>query len=332
MIFMTDGTCHTDLDQYGCIATFHVADIYAAQIMILIDAVLFGAFCYKWYRVMQIFKMSENDHKIPIEVIQSFMVQFTLTLIAMCSCLFDGMMHLILHNEGRNYHMTMMFFLFDCTVVATCNFSMISESQAIIRKFICFCCRQAKARNAKRISDKRRSQKTPSFAHLSKGRAHPSLKLTPHTTSASSKNTDAEGTTSVHKHHCKQGQADPLPVQSRTNSINTDYAISEIARSHETTVGVVLEDDPLPDIAPKLETKITDFEEDDVPDAIDTEMVMVELEIAGTDSSSPVKTEQLDVVREEIDECVIVYQRQKLQNVAVRSPETEMDRETDEAP
>ena len=141
MMVGTDGECHRDLQHNGCIAKFHVADVYSAIVMIIVDGVLFGAFCYKWRHVMKIFEATETDHKIPIKIIKAFIIQFTLTIIAMCSCLFDGIIHLILHDEGRNYDMTMVIFLFDCTVVATCNFCMFSETQAIIMKFLCFCCK-----------------------------------------------------------------------------------------------------------------------------------------------------------------------------------------------
>ena len=268
---MTDGTCHADLDQYGCIATFHVADVYSALIMIAIDASLFATFCYKCYQVMQIFRKSEKSNKIPIKLIESFIIQFLLTSIAMCSCVFDAMMHLIFHDDGHNYHITMIFFLFDCTVVATCNFSMISESQAIIRKFICCCCHKKKSRTARGISCKSQTQKTSPIADSSKGIPHPSRNSTVQTTTDLSQITNAERNTSVHIHNYRSGQADPVPSRSRTNSINPGRVTLKFSngggRITMSGIGpgeVVMEVDPLPDIAPKFDTKITDFEEDDM--------------------------------------------------------------------
>ena len=172
MTFQTDGECYNNLNRHGCITTFHVADIYTALCFHVIDAILFGAFCYKWRKMAQIFKMSESDHKIPIKVLQSFMIQFMLTVIAMSSSFMDGLLHLILHDHGKNYHI-MNIYLFDCTVIATCNFCMISESQAIIMKFICFCCPQRQKKEIHPITN-RRSMAEVSMAYLAKGSNRPS--------------------------------------------------------------------------------------------------------------------------------------------------------------
>ena len=139
MIFLTDGECHADIDVRGCIARFHIADIYLAMFMLVFDSILFSLFCYKWYQIMQVFKKTNSDHKVPTAAVQQFIIQFVLTICCMGSCFFDGVAHLLFHNNGYNYHITMIIFLFDCTVVATCNFCMISESQMFIAKFFCFC-------------------------------------------------------------------------------------------------------------------------------------------------------------------------------------------------
>jgi len=140
MAVMTDGECHANQEHTGCLTKFHVVDIYVAIFMLVFDAVLFSMFCYKWYHIMRIFQMSDPNNRVPAEIMQSFVIQFTLTLIAMASCFFDGIVHLLLHNDGKNYDITMIIFLFDCTVVATCNFCMISESQRMIATLCCFCC------------------------------------------------------------------------------------------------------------------------------------------------------------------------------------------------
>eukprot|EP00486_Rosalina_sp_Unknown_P005611 CAMPEP_0201572210 /NCGR_PEP_ID=MMETSP0190_2-20130828/15355_1 /ASSEMBLY_ACC=CAM_ASM_000263 /TAXON_ID=37353 /ORGANISM="Rosalina sp." /LENGTH=319 /DNA_ID=CAMNT_0047997687 /DNA_START=35 /DNA_END=994 /DNA_ORIENTATION=- len=290
----------------------------------------------------------------------------------------------------------MMFFLFDCTVVATCNFCMISESQAIIRKFICFCCNTPKAlHRSSTIDDAATRKKTISFAYLSgKGSNNPSINSThshhshhshnshtrhsnAHTTTTTRSSGTGHGkqtvlntvasTTSTEGDTYKPGRGDPVPVRSRTNSINTDCAISEVRREHEraVTFGSMVADsipkgiemihpevEMMPDISPKLEQRITDFDEDDVPADVKTkgidgqDMEQIDLDMAHDEdttmprlsmtptNSAPVrksKKNELDMIREEIDECVkrgsivIVYEKEKLENIASRSSETRQE-------
>ena len=119
MIVLTDGECHTDLARYGCKPSFHVADIYVAIFMILIDAILFAGFCYKWWKLIKVFKVS-SESKIIREMVHSFSIQFMLTLCAMISCVVDGIINLWIPDYS-----TLIVFCFDAAVVASCNFAMI---------------------------------------------------------------------------------------------------------------------------------------------------------------------------------------------------------------
>ena len=119
MIGLTDGECHEDSTYYGCKPTFHVADVYLAIIMITFDAFLFGCFCYKWWCLIRVFKTS-TDNKIVIEMIQSFSIQFILTLTAMFSCIVDGIINLY-----RPDYTTLIVFCVDAAVISSCNFAMI---------------------------------------------------------------------------------------------------------------------------------------------------------------------------------------------------------------
>ena len=273
---MTNGECHNDIEQPGCMAKFHIANVYLAQIMIIIDGALFGAFCYKWYKVMEIFRISETDHKIPKKVLHSFYIQFTLTIIAMGSCSFDGVMHLILHDEGQNYHTTMMFFLFDCTVVATCNFSMISESQAVIRKFICFCCTTKQIRKTSSTSNEASRRKAPSIAYLSKDSNNP---LPDNLSMNSTHSSDSNPTSNQRIIHIR-------PFRKDTHS-PPDHPLSDHDQEH---------------------------------------MSMPQLCISPTNSAAVRKENEgeLDMIREEIDECVrkgsiVIDENPKLENIASRS-------------
>ncbi len=279
---LTDGECHNNRNQYGCIPNFHAINIYLAMIMIVIDAVLFAVFCYKWFRVMHIFKMSENDNKIPIKIVQSFIIQFTLTIIAMISCLFDGIMHLILHYEdGSNYHITMIIFLFDCTLIASCNFCMISESQAIIRKFICFCC-----------------QKYSVYPITGNTLNKPTI----HSIAYLSNNVSAQSHDSRVGVRGRVHSDDPTTTRSRTNSVNT---IPSSKNSIIITPEVV---ENIEDIGtPKLDTKVTDFkEENELHPPLSMEPT----------NEFPNSKQNLDVINEEIKDSehtgdvIIIYKKE----------------------
>ena len=125
MIALTDGECHMDqkgnLDQemYGCKPSFHEADVYLAIVMIIVDALLFAVFCYKWWGLIKVFKLSSDSHLL-VEMLQSFSIQFLLTICAMLSCVIDGIINLWYQDYS-----TLIVFCVDCAIIASCDFAMI---------------------------------------------------------------------------------------------------------------------------------------------------------------------------------------------------------------
>lgn len=119
MIVLTDGECHEDLEIYGCKPSFHEADIYLAIAMICVDAILFTAFCYKWWGLIRVFKLS-SESTILVEMIQSFAFQFLLTIVAMLSCVIDGVVNLWYQDYS-----TLIIFCVDSAIIASCDFAMI---------------------------------------------------------------------------------------------------------------------------------------------------------------------------------------------------------------
>ena len=151
MVFRTDGECHEDHNEHGCLAKFDFIGIHSAMVMIFFDAGFFTLFCLKWYKVI---KEAESVHtesqstqefmkKVKPGTLRIFIIQFTLTIVAMISCIFDAIMHLVLYDDAKTYHITMVYFLFDCVVVGTCNFLMISEAQRMVKKLMCACFNRA---------------------------------------------------------------------------------------------------------------------------------------------------------------------------------------------
>jgi len=134
-IALTDGECHEDWTQYGCKPTFHEADVYLAIVMIMVDSCLFAGFCYKWWGLIKVFKLS-SDSKMLVEMIQSFGFQFILTCIALLSCVIDGIINLWFQDYS-----TLIVFCLDCAIVGSCDFAMIKESQAFMWKYVCWPCR-----------------------------------------------------------------------------------------------------------------------------------------------------------------------------------------------
>jgi len=252
MVLTTDGECHADPAAYGCLNKFQFLDVYVAFIFIVFDAVLFSAFCYKWHGIMQVFRMSEQDHKIPTEVLQSFLIQFVLTIIAMASCLFDGIAHLLFHEDGTNYGITMVIFLFDCTVVATCNFCMISESQRMIAKLFCFWsvfCSKATA-NGVPAADRSDS----SITRIAKGaQEYPAA-------------------------NAQRKSMATVAAVSRTNSVATECNLADVICE--------INQVELPDDHPDLQRKVTSFEHDN--DREESGRTVPSLRIAPTNSADGV--------------------------------------------
>ena len=149
MVFRTDGECHEDHNQNGCLAKFDFIGIHSAMVMIFFDAGFFTLFCLKWYRVIKdaesVCSHSSKSTSIQIRQLKPgtlhvFVMQFTLTIVAMSSCTFDAIMHLLWYDEGKTYHVTMVYFLLDCAVIATCIFLMIPEAQKLANKLVCSYC------------------------------------------------------------------------------------------------------------------------------------------------------------------------------------------------
>jgi len=138
VIFMTDGECHANRAQNGCLATFNVAQIYSALVMIGIDCILYAFFCCKWYNIISLVKEAPDGRQEVTQFIQSFVVQFILTIIALSSCSIDGVVHLWYGGDPQFYHITMIIFLLDVSVISSCNFGMLPEHQTLIGKIVCF--------------------------------------------------------------------------------------------------------------------------------------------------------------------------------------------------
>ena len=121
---LNDGKCHNDddddLSEYICKPTFHSTVIYVAITMIIFDAILFGIFCYKWWKLIYPLKLI-NDSTIFIDMVQSFSIKFIFTFIAMLSCFIDGIINLF-YNDA-----TSIIFCIDCAVIASCNFVMMQS-------------------------------------------------------------------------------------------------------------------------------------------------------------------------------------------------------------
>ena len=116
---LSDGKCHNDLTRFGCIPVVTNGNIYLAIVMLSIDGGLFAGFCYKWWKLINVFKLSK-DNAILIDMVQSFSIQFIVTLIAMLSCVLDGVINLY----SQDYSIKIIFCV-DCAVIASCNFAMI---------------------------------------------------------------------------------------------------------------------------------------------------------------------------------------------------------------
>ena len=120
MLFaLSDGKCHEDLTRYGCVPRVTEGNLYLAIIMVSFDACLFAGFCHKWWKLINVFKLSAKNQML-IEMIQSFSVQFIVTVIAMISCITDGVINLY----SQDYTIKIIFCL-DCAIIASCNFAMI---------------------------------------------------------------------------------------------------------------------------------------------------------------------------------------------------------------
>ena len=117
------------MNEYGCLTSFDTINLQAALIMIFVDAILFGLFCYKWYQIVKKLKPAETGNKIPSRVWQGFAVQFICVIVAMSSCSIDGVINYLYMDYD-----TLLIFVVDCAIVATANFAMLKESKQCLLK------------------------------------------------------------------------------------------------------------------------------------------------------------------------------------------------------
>jgi len=126
------GTSYYDLNKtpFGCHDKFESIDTWIAILAICFDAILFSLFCSRWYAIMLIFME---------EMATSLLVQFSLVIIAMISCIIDSVLHLILlySNTGSNNDNFDSFlgtpaFLVDCLIIAICSVTSFTDSQKYI--------------------------------------------------------------------------------------------------------------------------------------------------------------------------------------------------------
>eukprot|EP00485_Elphidium_margaritaceum_P012835 CAMPEP_0202713130 /NCGR_PEP_ID=MMETSP1385-20130828/50153_1 /ASSEMBLY_ACC=CAM_ASM_000861 /TAXON_ID=933848 /ORGANISM="Elphidium margaritaceum" /LENGTH=260 /DNA_ID=CAMNT_0049373383 /DNA_START=320 /DNA_END=1102 /DNA_ORIENTATION=- len=141
MVLMTDGECHADKNKYGCKPSFEFASVYIALGMIIVDALLYSLFFRKCWTLMRLFQKSAEladdlaHDKDLVGIIQSFGIQFLLTVTAMLSCMIDAFINIAIPNYS-----TLVVFCVDAAIVASCNISMIKESQVFLWKYVCFPC------------------------------------------------------------------------------------------------------------------------------------------------------------------------------------------------
>lgn len=133
MIFHTNGECFSDelsMTEYGCITSFEILNLQIALVMMFIDTILFGMFCYKWWQIVSLLKPAEcSNNKIPARVWQGFAIQFICVTVAMASCSIDGIINYLYMDYD-----TLLVFVVDCALVSTANFAMLKESQQFLGK------------------------------------------------------------------------------------------------------------------------------------------------------------------------------------------------------
>jgi len=122
----TYGECRADSAQFGrefeCHFSFDSLSVIIAMTMIAADTVFFALFCRKWLRIVKWYRV-EHNHRIPADVVKDFVVQFFCVVIAMSSCVVDGAVSLAFQGEFD----TMLVFVLDCSVIATCNFWLLKR-------------------------------------------------------------------------------------------------------------------------------------------------------------------------------------------------------------
>jgi len=132
MVFHAYGECYADVAEFGCHTSFDAMNVYIAVAMIAVDTVHFGMFCLKWWNVVSRLKKPQCGRQIPSDMIDGFVVQFLCVVIAMLSCVVDGAVNLVFMNEFD----TMLVFVVDCSIIATCNFALLRR-RSVFSRSIC---------------------------------------------------------------------------------------------------------------------------------------------------------------------------------------------------
>lgn len=116
---------------FGCHDTFEAIDCWIAIFAISFDAMLFSLFCSKWYALMLIFME---------EMAFSVLVQFSLVVIAMISCIIDSAVHLYYYfkQEPFDSFVATPAMLLDCAILAACIVMSFTESQKYILNLLGF--------------------------------------------------------------------------------------------------------------------------------------------------------------------------------------------------
>merc|ERR1712154_485664 len=101
-----------------------MGNLHIAFAMIGADTILFSLFFYKFICLLN---ADENGHKIPANEWNGFMIQFLCVLIAMLTCVADGVIHLFYIQHDMK-----LVFVLDAIIVSMCNMAMLKETQQAI--------------------------------------------------------------------------------------------------------------------------------------------------------------------------------------------------------
>ena len=122
-----------NLKNFICHNRVEFTNIYIAFGFIAIDSILFILFCYRWYSILGLLKLSENnDNQIPKKALAMFMTQLILTIIAMSSCIIDGLLYYFFMNNPNYSQFLSMSFRLDCLMVSSSNFASLKYSQQLL--------------------------------------------------------------------------------------------------------------------------------------------------------------------------------------------------------
>jgi len=111
-------------EHLGCHAHFSRHSIYTAMGMISFDTVHFAMFSSHLIKVVRNLTLSKLNraHKIPRDFVQRFSVQFVCVVVAMISCLANGVTNLVFDKEFNSLPV----FILDYCIIATCNYVIVN--------------------------------------------------------------------------------------------------------------------------------------------------------------------------------------------------------------